>query len=48
MLVKPTTAYFDKREIQKDVQMKEASALSNALVDFIRDLNAKSAGRKNS
>lgn len=37
-----------KREIQKDVQMKEASALRNALVDFIRDLNAKSAGRKNS
>ena len=37
-----------KREIQKDVQMKEERALSNALVDFIRDLNAKSAGRKNS
>jgi hypothetical protein len=37
-----------KKEIQKDVQMKEAKALSDALVDFIRDLNAKSAGRRNS
>jgi hypothetical protein len=37
-----------KNELQKDVQTKEARALSDALVDFIRDLNAKSAGRSNS
>ncbi|KAH9046371.1 hypothetical protein EDB83DRAFT_2295029 [Lactarius deliciosus] len=37
-----------KKEIQKEVQTKEAIALSNALVGFIRDLNAKSAGRNDS
>ncbi|KAI9453845.1 hypothetical protein BJY52DRAFT_1225384 [Lactarius psammicola] len=37
-----------KKEIQKDGQTKEARALSDALIDFIRDLNAKSAGRKKS
>jgi len=37
-----------KKEIQKEVQTKEARALSDALVKFIRDLNAKSAGRKDS
>ncbi|KAI9434837.1 hypothetical protein H4582DRAFT_1855657 [Lactarius indigo] len=37
-----------KKEIQKDVQAKEARALSDALLDFIRDLNSKSVGRRNS
>ncbi|KAH9164611.1 hypothetical protein EDB89DRAFT_2247116 [Lactarius sanguifluus] len=37
-----------KKEIQKDVQTKEARALSDALVGFIRNLNTKSAGRKHS
>jgi len=37
-----------KKEIQKEIQTKAAGALSKALVNFIRDLNAKSAGRKNS
>ncbi|KAF8262192.1 hypothetical protein EI94DRAFT_1744157 [Lactarius quietus] len=36
-----------KRESQKAIQTKESTALSDALVKFIRDLNAKSAGRKN-
>lgn len=37
-----------EKEIQKENQTKEARALSDALVDLIRDLNARSAGRKNS
>ncbi|KAI9453843.1 hypothetical protein BJY52DRAFT_1418099 [Lactarius psammicola] len=37
-----------KKEIQKEIQTKEARALSDALVNFIQDLNAKSAGRKKS
>ncbi|KAH8989296.1 hypothetical protein EDB92DRAFT_2003843 [Lactarius akahatsu] len=37
-----------RKSIQKEVQTKEARALSSALVDFIRDLNAKSARRKDS
>ncbi|KAH9056526.1 hypothetical protein EDB87DRAFT_1636600 [Lactarius vividus] len=37
-----------RKEIQKEVQANEARALSNALVDFIRELNAKSEGRKDS
>ncbi|KAH9014400.1 hypothetical protein EDB85DRAFT_2214278 [Lactarius pseudohatsudake] len=37
-----------RKSIQNEVQTKEARALSSALVDFIRDLNAKSARRKDS
>jgi CHASE3 domain sensor protein len=37
-----------KKEIQKKVQTNEARVMSGALVNFIRDLNAKSAGRKDS
>ena len=37
-----------KQEIQKEMQMKEARALGNALVYFIRDLNTKSPGREDS
>ena len=37
-----------KGEIQKDVQTKETRALSDALIAFIQDLNARSAGRKTS
>ena len=35
-------------EIQKEIHAKEARALSDELLRFIRDLNAKSAGRKDS
>lgn len=35
-------------EIRKEIHAKETRALSDALLNFIRDLNAKSAGRKNS
>ncbi|KAH8986525.1 hypothetical protein EDB86DRAFT_2809505 [Lactarius hatsudake] len=37
-----------KMEIQKNLQTEQARLLSDALVNFIRDLNSKSAGRKNS
>lgn len=37
-----------KTEIQKEIQTEEARALKDVLVDFIRDLNTKSAERKNS
>lgn len=37
-----------KKAIQKEIQTKEATALRNALVSFIRDLNTKSAGRAKS
>ena len=37
-----------KTEIQKEIQAEEARELKDVLVDFIRDLNTKSAGRKNS
>ena len=37
-----------KKEIQKNIQTKTARVMRGALVNFIRDLNAKSAGRKNS
>ena len=37
-----------KKAIQKEIRTEEARALKGVLVDFIRDLNAKSAGRKNS
>ncbi|KAF8262188.1 hypothetical protein EI94DRAFT_720874 [Lactarius quietus] len=37
-----------EKEIKKETQTKEARVLSDALVEFIRDLNAKSAGRRNS
>jgi hypothetical protein len=37
-----------EKEIQREVQTKEERALSDALINFIRDVNAKSAGRKNS
>jgi hypothetical protein len=33
-------------EIRKEIHAKEARALNDALLSFIRDLNAKSAGRK--
>ena len=36
------------KEIEKAVQMEESRVLSDALVDFIRDINAKSAGRRDS
>ncbi|KAN0136209.1 hypothetical protein V8E53_006069 [Lactarius tabidus] len=36
------------KEIQKEILTKEARALEKSLVYFIRDLNAKSAGRKKS
>ena len=36
------------KEIQKKAQTNEARAMSGALLIFIRDLNAKSAGRKKS
>jgi hypothetical protein len=36
------------KEIQKEILTKEARALGKSLVYFIRDLNAKSAGRKKS
>lgn len=37
-----------KTEMQKEIQTEEARALKDVLVDFIRDLNTKSAGRTNS
>jgi hypothetical protein len=37
-----------KKKIQKAIQVQMARALSDSLVKFIRDLNAKSAGRKKS
>lgn len=36
------------KEIEKSVQMEAARVLSDALVAFIQDINAESAGRKNS
>ena len=37
-----------KKKIQKAIQAQEARALSDSLINFIRDLNAKSTGRKKS
>ena len=37
-----------KKAIQKEIRTEEARALKGVLVDFIRDLNAKSAGRNKS
>jgi hypothetical protein len=37
-----------KTEIQKEIRTEEARALKDVLIDFIRDLNTKSAGRTNS
>ena len=37
-----------KKAVQKEIRTEEARALKGVLVDFIRDLNAKSAGRKKS
>lgn len=37
-----------KKAIQKAIRTDEARVLKDALIDFIRDLNSKSAGRRNS
>ena len=37
-----------KKKIQKAIQAQEVRALSDSLINFIRDLNAKSTGRKKS